>query len=76
MVGRQDLEIHVRITGVDTFPVWDGKRNYLFVVADTHEGLYGVGEVGLTGRELAVTGAIEHFEPLLLGQDPFRSEHL
>jgi hypothetical protein len=76
IAGQQDLEIHVKITGIGTFPVWDGKRNYLFVVVDTDEGLYGVGEAGLTGRELAVTGAIEHFELLILGQDPFRSEHL
>ena len=76
IAGQQDLEIRVKITGIETFPVWDGKRNYLFVVADTDEGLYGVGEAGLTGRELTVTGAIEHFEPLLLGLDPFRPEHL
>jgi L-alanine-DL-glutamate epimerase-like enolase superfamily enzyme len=57
----------VKITGVDTFPVRDGKRNYLFLVVVTDEGLYGVGEAGLTGRELAVMGTIDHFQPLLLG---------
>ena len=46
------------------------------MVVDTDEGLYGVGESGLTGRELAVTGAIEHFKPLLIGQDPGRIEHI
>jgi len=46
------------------------------VIVDTDEGVHGVGEAGLTGRELAVTGTIEHFEPLLLGEDPFRTEHL
>ena len=66
----------MKITGVETFPVRDGKRNYLFVVVDTDEGLYGVGEAGLTGRELAVMGTIDHFQPLLLGEDPFRTEHL
>ena len=35
-----------------------------------------MGEAGLTGRELAVIGAIEHFKPLLIGQDPCRIEHL
>ena len=43
---------------------------------DTDEGLHGVGEAGLTGRELAVTGAIEHLKTFLLGEDPIRSEHL
>ena len=53
----------MKITGVETYPVWGGERNYLFVVVDTDEGIYGVGEAGLTGRELAVTGTIEHFQP-------------
>jgi L-alanine-DL-glutamate epimerase-like enolase superfamily enzyme len=66
----------VRITGIETYPVWGRERNLLFVVVDTDEGVYGVGEAGLTGRERAVIGAIEHFEPLLLGEDPFRTEHL
>jgi L-alanine-DL-glutamate epimerase-like enolase superfamily enzyme len=66
----------VKITGIETYPVWGGERNFLFVVVDTDEGVYGVGEAGLTGRELAVKGTIEHFESLLLGENPFRIEHL
>lgn len=50
-------------------------RTFLFVVVDTDEGIYGVGEAGITGRELAVAGAVEHFKPLLIGEDPFRIEH-
>jgi L-alanine-DL-glutamate epimerase-like enolase superfamily enzyme len=45
-------------------------------VVDTDEGIYGVGEAGITGRELAVMGAIEHFKPLLIGQEAGRIEHL
>ena len=66
----------MKITNVETFPVWGGQRNFLFVVVDTDEGISGVGEAGITGRELAVAGAIEHFKPLLIGQDPMRTEHL
>lgn len=66
----------MKITNIEAFPVWGGFRNYLFVVVDTDEGIYGVGEAGLTGRELAVMGAIEHFKPLLIGQDPARIEHI
>ncbi|NLG51440.1 MAG: mandelate racemase/muconate lactonizing enzyme family protein, partial [Chloroflexi bacterium] len=66
----------MKITDVTCYPVWGGFRNYLFVVVDTDEGLYGVGESGLTGRELAVMGAVEHFKPLLIGQDASRIEHL
>ena len=51
-------------------------RTFCFVVVETDEGISGLGEAGITGRELAVRGAIEHFKPLLIGQDPFRTEHL
>jgi L-alanine-DL-glutamate epimerase-like enolase superfamily enzyme len=66
----------MKITSVEAFPVQEGRRNFLFVVVDTDEGISGVGESGLTGRELAVAGAAEHLTPLLLGQDPFRIEHI
>jgi L-alanine-DL-glutamate epimerase-like enolase superfamily enzyme len=66
----------VKITNIETYPVWGGGRNFLFVVVDTDEGIYGVGEAGLTGRELAVIGAIEHLKPLLIGENPFRTEYL
>jgi len=66
----------MKITQIETYPVWGGHRNFLFVVVDTDEGIYGVGEAGITGRELAIVGAIEHFKPLLIGQDPARIEHI
>lgn len=66
----------MKIRDITCYPVWGGFRNYLFVVVDAEDGLYGVGEAGLTGRELAVIGAIEHLKPLLLGQDIMRTEHL
>jgi galactonate dehydratase len=66
----------MKITNVEAYPCWGGQRNFLFVVVDTDEGIYGVGEAGITGRELAVAGAIEHFKPLLIGQDPGRIEHI
>ena len=66
----------MKITDVTSFPVFNGQRNNLFVVVDTDEGIYGVGESGLSGRELAVIGAVEHLKPMLIGQDPSRIEHL
>jgi galactonate dehydratase len=66
----------MKITNIEAYPVWGGFRNFLFVVVDTDEGIYGVGESGLTGRELAVMGALEHFKPLLIGQEPGRIEHI
>ena len=66
----------MKITGIETYPVWNGRRNFLFVIIDTDEGIYGVGEAGITGKELAVVGVIEHFKPVLIGEDPFRLEHI
>jgi len=66
----------MKIRDIECYPVWGGHRNFLFVVVDTDEGLYGVGEAGITGRELAVIGAVEHFKPLLIGQDAMNSEHI
>ena len=58
----------MKITQIETYPVWGGYRNFLFVVIDTDEGIYGVGEAGITGRELAVIGAIEVFDPYVFGK--------
>src|SRR6185437_9262830 len=66
----------MKITNIETFAVFNGARNNLFVTVDTDEGIDGVGESGLSGRELAVIGAIEHLKPLLIGQDASRIEHL
>jgi len=66
----------MKITNIEAFPVFNGARNNLFVVVDTDAGIDGVGESGLSGRELAVMGAIEHFKPLLIGQDATRIEHI
>ncbi len=66
----------MKITNIETYPVWNGSRNFLFVVVDTDEGIYGVGESGIGRREMAIQGVIEHFKPLLIGLDPFRTEHI
>lgn len=71
----------MKITNVESFPVshnrpTGGHRNFLFVVVDTDEGISGVGEAGITGREFATMGAVEHLRDLLVGEDPMRTEHL
>jgi L-alanine-DL-glutamate epimerase-like enolase superfamily enzyme len=66
----------MKITNVEPLPVTEDGRSCLFVVVDTDEGIFGVGESGLGGRHQAVIGAIEHLKPMLIGQDPFRIGHL
>src|SRR3990172_8803952 len=66
----------MRITDVKAYPVWVGVRNLLVVKVETDAGLYGLGESGLSGRELAVMGALRHYREVLIGQDPMRRGHL
>jgi galactonate dehydratase len=61
----------MKITAIRTFPVWVGIRNQLLVKIETDEGIFGWGESGLTGREKAVVGALEHFAEIIVGMDPF-----
>lgn len=60
------------ITDIKPYPVWVGNRNQLVVKVETDEGIYGLGESGLSGRELAVIGALRHFREFLIGQDPMQ----
>jgi len=64
----------VKITDIKTFPVFHGSRNYLFVKVETDAGLYGMGEFGITWKEQAGIGAIEHMKRHLLGLDPLNIE--
>lgn len=62
----------MRITDIKPLPVWVGNRNQLVVKVETDEGIYGLGESGLSGRELAVVGALKHFREFLIGKDPMQ----
>lgn len=62
----------MKITDIKVYPTWVGSRNQLIVKVETDEGIYGWGESGLSGRELAVEGALRHYRELLIGQDPMR----
>ncbi|WP_375451343.1 mandelate racemase/muconate lactonizing enzyme family protein [uncultured Devosia sp.] len=60
----------MKITAIIPYPTWVGIRNQLLVKVETDEGIYGWGESGLSGRERAVIGAIEHYREFLIGRDP------
>ncbi|HUV94711.1 MAG TPA: mandelate racemase/muconate lactonizing enzyme family protein [Anaerolineae bacterium] len=62
----------MKITDIKTFPVWVGRRNQFVVKVETDEGLYGLGEGGLSSRELAMQGAVMHYREWLIGRDPMR----
>ena len=62
----------MRIAVIEAIPAWIGRRNQLLVKVETDDGLVGWGEAGLSGRELAVVGAVEHYREFLIGKDPRR----
>ena len=52
-------------------------RNFVTVKVVTDEGLYGVGDATLNGRELAVVAYLEeHVVPCLIGRDPHQIEDI
>ncbi|TXE10151.1 mandelate racemase/muconate lactonizing enzyme family protein [Seonamhaeicola algicola] len=62
----------MKITDVKVFPVNIAGRSQLNVKIETNTGIYGWGASGITGREYAVIGAIDHFRPLLVGRNPMQ----
>ena len=61
----------MKIRAITPYAVWVGIRNQLLVKIDTDEGIFGWGESGLSGREKAVMGAIDHYSQFLIGRDAF-----
>lgn len=50
-------------------------RNFVTLKIQTDEGIYGLGDATLNGRELAVVSYLtEHVIPCLVGRDPFQTE--
>ena len=60
----------MKITDVKVILCCPG-RNFLTVKVHTDEGIYGIGDGTLNGRETAVAAYLEeHIKPCLLGRDP------
>ena len=52
-------------------------RNFVTVVIHTDEGIYGIGDATLNGRELAVATYLdEYLLPCLIGRNPFDTEDI
>ena len=50
-------------------------RNFVTLKIETDEGIYGLGDGTLNGRELAVVSYLnDHVIPCLIGRDPFQTE--
>jgi galactonate dehydratase len=66
----------MKITKLKTVVVNAEMRNWVFVKVETDAGLYGWGEASLEWKTRSVVGAVEDFEPMVVGEDPTRIEHL
>jgi galactonate dehydratase len=66
----------MKISDVKIYPTWVGARNQLIIKIETDAGIHGWGESGLSGRELAVAGALQHYREILVGQDPMNIGYL
>ena len=52
-------------------------RNFVTLKIQTDEGIYGLGDATLNGRELAVASYLQdHIVPCLIGRDPFQTEDI
>ncbi|CAN5603449.1 galactonate dehydratase [soil metagenome] len=65
------------VTRVSTVVVNARLRNWVFVKVESDQpGLVGWGEASLEWKTRAVMGAVEDLAPLIVGEDPRRTEHL
>ena len=66
----------MKITGAKVIVCSPG-RNFVTLKIVTDEGVYGIGDATLNGRELSVVSYLEdHVIPTLIGKDPHRIEDI
>jgi galactonate dehydratase len=66
----------MQITGVKHFRPTVGMRPKIIVKIETDAGIYGLGEAGTAGREIAVGGMFDHYRQFLIGRDPRQIEEI
>jgi galactonate dehydratase len=62
----------MKITGIETFAVGAGWKNWLFVRVHTDAGITGLGEGTLNGFIRTTEAAIRELEHFVIGEDPRR----
>jgi galactonate dehydratase len=62
----------MRITGIETYTVGAGWKNWLFVRVLTDAGLHGIGEGTLNGFIRTTEAGVRELEHLVIGEDPRR----
>src|SRR5438270_402818 len=66
----------MKIIDILTYGVNLGDGNHVFVKVISDEHFYGIGEAYRVGPDAATIAVIDDFKRWLVGEDPFRIEHL
>ncbi|MBM3727298.1 MAG: galactonate dehydratase [Acidobacteria bacterium] len=74
--GRIGNTPAMKITGIKTFLIGAGGRNWVYVKVLTDQGIYGIGEAYSAGPDEATVKVIEDFQRWLIGQDPRNVQYL
>ncbi len=59
----------MRIADIRWYPCHAGWRNWVFIEVETDNGIIGLGEATLEGRELTIQGHLEDLKRVLVGAD-------
>jgi len=65
----------MKITAIDNLFMRIERQNWHFVKVSTDEGISGIGEASVEGRERTVASAVDEFGRYLIGEDPTAIEH-
>ena len=60
----------MKVTQLETIVSGVHTRNYVYVRLHTDEGIIGIGEAAISGKEKALVGALEELSGYMVGQDP------
>src|SRR5437016_12177323 len=63
-------KVAVKISKINTFLVFNGYNNFLFIKIDTDEGISGVGEGTCSQKSKTIEAQVREFERHLIGKDP------
>jgi galactonate dehydratase len=66
----------MKIIDIQSYGVNLGGGNHVFVKVISDEHIYGIGEAYRVGPDAATVAVIDDFKSWLVGEDPFRIEHL
>ena len=64
----------MKITDISTLLAFGGRQTWVFVLVQTDDGITGVGEASVEGKERAVEAAVQDLARFVIGRDPRRIE--